>query len=56
MTSSMAPAAVLHSPGSSGGRRTLIVAGLAHALHDRFGVRHATLQIEQSRDDHCPDC
>jgi cobalt-zinc-cadmium efflux system protein len=31
-------------------------AGLAHALHDRFGVRHATLQIEQSRDDHCPDC
>jgi cobalt-zinc-cadmium efflux system protein len=31
-------------------------AGLAHALQDRFGVRHATLQIEQSRDDHCPDC
>jgi cobalt-zinc-cadmium efflux system protein len=29
---------------------------LAHALEDRFGVRHATLQIEQSRGDHCPDC
>ena len=38
------------------GRRGPRRAGLAHALEDRFGVRHATLQIEKSRDDHCPDC
>ena len=30
--------------------------GLTHALKDRFGVRHATLQIERSRADHCPEC
>ena len=29
---------------------------LAHALRDRFGVRHATLQIEHSRGEHCPAC
>jgi cobalt-zinc-cadmium efflux system protein len=29
---------------------------LALALEDRFGVRHATLQIEQARGDHCPSC
>jgi cobalt-zinc-cadmium efflux system protein len=29
---------------------------LAHSLESRFGVRHATLQIEQSRGDHCPGC
>jgi cobalt-zinc-cadmium efflux system protein len=29
---------------------------VAHALESRFGVRHATLQIEQSRGDHCPGC
>ncbi len=29
---------------------------IAHALNSRFGVRHATLQIEQSRGDHCPGC
>jgi cobalt-zinc-cadmium efflux system protein len=31
-------------------------AELAHALQDRFGVRHTTLQIEQARDEDCPDC
>jgi cobalt-zinc-cadmium efflux system protein len=30
--------------------------GLAQALKSRFGVRHATLQIEQSRGEHCPGC
>jgi cobalt-zinc-cadmium efflux system protein len=29
---------------------------LAHALEDRFGVGHATFQIEQMRGDHCPAC
>jgi cobalt-zinc-cadmium efflux system protein len=29
---------------------------LAQALESRFGVRHATLQIEQSRSEHCPGC
>ncbi|HLI65068.1 MAG TPA: cation diffusion facilitator family transporter [Caulobacteraceae bacterium] len=31
-------------------------AALAQALEHEFGVRHATLQIEQSRGDHCPGC
>jgi cobalt-zinc-cadmium efflux system protein len=31
-------------------------ARLAHALEDRFGLRHATLQIEQARGEHCPEC
>ncbi|HEX4181015.1 MAG TPA: cation diffusion facilitator family transporter [Caulobacteraceae bacterium] len=30
--------------------------GLAQALKSRFGVHHATLQIEQSRGEHCPGC
>ncbi len=30
--------------------------GLAQALKSRFGVQHATLQIEQSRGEHCPGC
>ena len=30
--------------------------GVAKALERRFGVRHATLQIERSRDEHCPAC
>jgi cobalt-zinc-cadmium efflux system protein len=29
---------------------------LAQALKNRFGVRHATLQIERSRGDDCPGC
>jgi cobalt-zinc-cadmium efflux system protein len=29
---------------------------LAKALEHRFGVRHATLQIEQARGEHCPVC
>jgi cobalt-zinc-cadmium efflux system protein len=29
---------------------------LAHALEDRFGVRHVTLQIERSRGEDCPGC
>ena len=29
---------------------------LAHALEDRFGVRHATLQIEKTRGEQCPEC
>jgi cobalt-zinc-cadmium efflux system protein len=29
---------------------------LAHALKDRFGLGHATLQIERARDDQCPEC
>jgi len=31
-------------------------AGLARALEDRFGLRHATLQIERTRGAHCPSC
>ena len=31
-------------------------ADLAEALEHRFGVRHATLQIEQARGEHCPVC
>jgi cobalt-zinc-cadmium efflux system protein len=31
-------------------------AGLCEALEHRFGVRHATLQIEQARGEHCPEC
>lgn len=31
-------------------------ADLAEALEHRFGVRHATLQIEQARGAHCPMC
>lgn len=31
-------------------------AGLAEALETRFGVQHATLQIERARTDHCPEC
>lgn len=29
---------------------------LAQALERKFGVRHATLQIEQARGEHCPVC
>jgi cobalt-zinc-cadmium efflux system protein len=29
---------------------------LAERLEQRFGVRHATLQIEQARGEHCPVC
>jgi cobalt-zinc-cadmium efflux system protein len=29
---------------------------VAEALEHRFGVRHATLQIEQARGEHCPVC
>jgi cobalt-zinc-cadmium efflux system protein len=29
---------------------------LAHDLEERFGVRHATFQIEQTRGEHCPVC
>jgi cobalt-zinc-cadmium efflux system protein len=31
-------------------------ADLAQELERRFGVRHATLQIEQARSEHCPVC
>ena len=31
-------------------------AGLARDLEDRFGLRHATLQIERTRGAHCPGC
>jgi cobalt-zinc-cadmium efflux system protein len=31
-------------------------ASLSEALETRFGVRHATLQIERARTDHCPEC
>jgi cobalt-zinc-cadmium efflux system protein len=31
-------------------------AGVAQALKTRFGVRHATLQIEYARGDDCPGC
>ncbi len=31
-------------------------ASLSSALESRFGVGHATLQIERSRTDHCPEC
>jgi cobalt-zinc-cadmium efflux system protein len=29
---------------------------LAHALEVRFGVRHATVQIEKTRGEYCPEC
>ena len=29
---------------------------LAEALERRFGLRHATLQIEQSQGEYCPEC
>jgi cobalt-zinc-cadmium efflux system protein len=29
---------------------------LAHGLEHRFGLRHATLQIERTRGEHCPGC
>ena len=53
-TSEVALTAHLVRPGHDGAdqfRDTMV-----HALEDRFGVRHATLQIEQTRDDHCPEC
>lgn len=31
-------------------------ASLSAALRSRFGVGHATLQIERARTDHCPEC
>jgi cobalt-zinc-cadmium efflux system protein len=31
-------------------------AKLCEALEHRFGVRHATLQIEAARSEHCPEC
>jgi MFS family permease len=36
MTRTTAPAATLRAPGCAGGRRTLIVASMAHALHDGY--------------------
>ena len=27
-----------------------------HGLRDRFGVKHATLQVETGPADHCPNC
>jgi MFS family permease len=36
MTSPAAPAASLHAPDCARERRTLIVAGMAHALHDGY--------------------
>jgi cobalt-zinc-cadmium efflux system protein len=53
-TSEVALTAHLVRPGHDGDdqfRDTMI-----HALEERFGVRHATLQIEQTRDEHCPEC
>jgi len=53
-TTEMALTAHLVRPGRDGedGFRSAV----AEALERRFGVRHATLQIEQARGEHCPVC
>jgi cobalt-zinc-cadmium efflux system protein len=53
-TTEMALTAHLVRPQHDGG--DAFRADLAHELEHRFGVRHATLQIEQARGDHCPVC
>jgi cobalt-zinc-cadmium efflux system protein len=53
-TTETALTAHLVRPGHDG--QDAFCADLAHALEDRFGVRHATFQIEQTRGEHCPVC
>jgi cobalt-zinc-cadmium efflux system protein len=53
-TTEMALTAHLVRPAHDGG--DAFRADLAHELEHRFGVRHATLQIEQARGYHCPVC
>ncbi|MDR3509822.1 MAG: cation diffusion facilitator family transporter [Caulobacteraceae bacterium] len=38
------------------GQEDQFLSGLAKALKDKFGVRHATLQLEGHRGTHCPEC
>jgi cobalt-zinc-cadmium efflux system protein len=53
-TTEMALTAHLVRPEHDGGDG--FGANLAQELEHRFGVRHATLQIEQARGEHCPVC
>jgi cobalt-zinc-cadmium efflux system protein len=53
-TTEMALTAHLVRPGDDGGDQ--FRGALAEALERRFGVRHATLQIERARGEHCPVC
>lgn len=53
-TTETALTAHLVRPADDGEDRFL--AGLTRALQERFGVGHATLQIERIRADHCPEC
>jgi cobalt-zinc-cadmium efflux system protein len=53
-TTEMALTAHLVRPGFAG--EDSFRGAIAKALEHRFGVRHATLQIEQARGDHCPVC
>ncbi|HXQ10703.1 MAG TPA: cation diffusion facilitator family transporter [Caulobacteraceae bacterium] len=53
-TTEMALTAHLVRPEHDGG--DAFRADLAEELEHRFGVRHATLQIEQARGEHCPVC
>lgn len=53
-TSEVALTAHVVRPGHDGADR--FRDEMVHALENRFGVRHATLQIEQTRDEHCPEC
>jgi cobalt-zinc-cadmium efflux system protein len=53
-TTEMALTAHLVRPGRDG--EDSFRGQVAQALERRFGVRHATLQIERSRGEHCPVC
>ncbi|MDR3514151.1 MAG: cation diffusion facilitator family transporter [Caulobacteraceae bacterium] len=53
-TTEMALTAHLVRPGAEQDDR--FRGDLVEALEHRFGVRHATLQIEQARGEHCPVC
>lgn len=53
-TTEVALTAHIVRPGHDGG--DAFRSTLAEALEHRFGLRHATLQIEQSHGEHCPEC
>jgi len=53
-TTEMALTAHLVRPAADGEEQ--FRGALAEALEQRFGVRHATLQIEHARGEHCPAC
>jgi cobalt-zinc-cadmium efflux system protein len=53
-TTEVALTAHLVRPGYNG--QDAFYDGLSEALRSRFGVGHATFQIETTRGDHCPAC